>query len=108
MIQRLLGGVASEEDVSLEPPGKGNSQLVLGELSSRDAKDPVKLFQSALHGFRNPEENHDKGDDIEPRVQGKCPDSIETFEQEWERDPQNRSLWYISYTRRIMKWMIVY
>lgn len=68
LIQRLSGGVALEEDISLEPPRKRNGQLIFGKLSRRHAKYPVKLFQRALHGFRDPEEDHDEGNDVEACV----------------------------------------
>ncbi|KAF3068263.1 hypothetical protein CFAM422_007916 [Trichoderma lentiforme] len=84
LVQRSLGSTPLEEDVLLEPPGQGDSELVLHESANRHSKDIVELLESALHSLGYPEEDHDERDNVEASVEAECTNGLEFLEQEGE------------------------
>lgn len=84
VVQRLLLGVALPEDVALEPVGESNLELVAGELADGKGKDPVEFLEGSLLGLRDPEEDHDEGDDVETSIETESTDDAELVEQEGE------------------------
>jgi hypothetical protein len=53
------------ENVALDPPRQNLEKLVAHVSASRNGEDVVQLFEGALFCFGDPEEDHEKGDDVE-------------------------------------------
>ena len=53
------------KNVALDPPRQNLEQLVAHVSASRNGEDVIQLFEGALFCFGDPEEDHEKGDDVE-------------------------------------------
>lgn len=88
VVQRRADGALvvdeAAEGVLLEPEGQDGEELVAHELGDGDGKDPVELLEGALHGLGDPEEDHDKGDDVEAGVHAKGADGHGLLQEEGE------------------------
>lgn len=71
-IERLQLSVTLPQDPPLEPPRCSFSSLVCDKLLARNCKDVIKLLQSSLLCFRNKEEDHDEGKDVQTGVEAEC------------------------------------
>lgn len=92
LIQGRLGSIALKQNVLLDPPGSDSEELVFAERADWHGKDPVELFQSTLHGFRDPEKDHDKRNNVEASVEAESSDGMETSQQERECNTQDSGL----------------
>lgn len=91
LVQRLQRSVPLEENPPLEPVGQGFRELVAHEDAGGDGEDVVELLEGALFGFREPEEDHDEGDDVETRVEAEGADDAEVGEHDGEADGEDGS-----------------
>lgn len=69
MIQLRLHLSLPLQDIPPEPPGELLRPLELGVRARRHAEDVVQLFQRALLGFVQEEEDEEEGDDVEAGVE---------------------------------------
>lgn len=53
------------ENIAVDPPRKDLEDLIVHVLSGRHGEDIVELFQSALLGLGNEEEDHDQCNYVE-------------------------------------------
>lgn len=77
------------EDVSPDPPWKHLGKLVFGVCTGGHRKDVVQLLQRALFGLREEEEDHDKGEEVKPRIEAKCALRLESPKHIRERERQD-------------------
>jgi len=68
--QRLKPGRLVKKDVSLEKVRNSVLDLIGGELFGRHLKDRIHFLESQTLGFRDPEDDHDQGEDIETGLKG--------------------------------------
>ena len=65
MVQRRQMSVLAAEDITLNPPWKPGTRLILDKCARRYSKDIVKLLKCPLFGLWQPQEDHDQGQDVE-------------------------------------------
>jgi hypothetical protein len=102
-IQRLECSRLVEHDPALPPPGKGNAEVVINEFPRGHTEDVVELFESSLLSdvfvstfstpskdddlrFRQPEEDHAKGDHVKTGVEADGSSRSHGGQHEWESD----------------------
>ncbi len=90
LVQLRTGSVLAEQDPAAEPPRQHLSQLVLGVGSGRDAEDVVELFEGALLGLVQEEEDHPEGDEVHGGVEAEGALHAEGFELAGEGDGDDR------------------
>ena len=89
MIQLRLHLSLPLKDIPPEPPGELLRPLELGVRARRDAEDVVQLFQRALFGFIEEEEDEEEGDDVEAGVEAEDARRREGGEHAWEGDGED-------------------
>lgn len=70
MVEGFEDRIFAHKDVALDEVGNGFGDLVIDEGAGGDGEDVVEFFEGALFGFRDEEEDHYKGDDVETAVGG--------------------------------------
>jgi len=86
VVQLRADSVLAEQNPASEPPRQDLGQLVLGVSSSRDTKDVIQLFESALLGLVQEEEDHPESDEVHCCVEAEGALDTEGFELAREGD----------------------
>ena len=89
LVQFGADGALPEENPSLDPPRKDLRQLVVCVCPCGHCKDIVQLFQRALHGLREEQEDHNEGNDVQGRVEAERTLDGHCLDHSWERQRQN-------------------
>lgn len=90
MVQRLAPSVLALQNPPVKPVRKGLGELIVHVRTGRDGEDVIKLLERPLLRLRNPEENHDKGGDVEEGVEAKSALRLEGRNHLREGDGKSR------------------
>lgn len=71
VVQLRTNGALAHKDIALDPPRQDLRELVIHVSARRDGKDVVQFLERALLSLRQPEEDHDAGNDVEGGVEAK-------------------------------------
>jgi len=91
VIQLWFYQTLPQENMSLKPPWKNLSELMLCMDCGRNSKNIVKFLQAPLGGLRHEQEDGHKRNDVKSSIETKTPSRGQSQQHTWECESKNRS-----------------